>query len=714
MLYSEAVRRLEKLRHETIRRRDERLSRSGVTGAARDRLYPVPNYRPGSGLQQTVPSSGAGQPFHFKHTSISRGWSNTASSMYGETTAARHQDYIDRPSAQEREPVSGLPLSFGTIGDGPVDRRNFWRAVEQVERSNGRVQSRLIFVLPSELDGRGRQALVREFCEQAFGSRDLPYWAAFHLPARSSKNASEQNYHCHAVYYDRRARRLDTGEWDFAVTQIYRTSSGNKRVRRPHKQNKHPDTDKRGWIRELRHLFAAVVNKHLVRNGHQPMFDPRSYAEQGIEKTPTRHLSLAAMTLEKKGVDTKAGLANNIAELAFREIQVTSLTDARRKRLRSHREAIAAAPAQTPTDHLTARAATVVLDALDDLCESVFDNRSKLVSTSTANESVTGQVERRREWIVAELEKSIVSRAKRFSVPSFVDLLRDQRSLIDDALIDIEAFTFRAQRSEAFHAHEVTTLEQEFARRSDLLIALRPELASPDQRATTIETPRDHQRREFLAASILRTSASMRPENRRADAQDGSPNIADAVEAEEQSPTTVPRARQDCRGEPLLLPRDMPNDRFREAVEDVLAADAAELCERSKATRRTSGDRRSRSEIAAVAAGLELHRLALTLHDDEDDEVEREFGPAGLRSMTRQQLSVYLEERMRKQFNPLDPSHRPSISIAPKQNEKIIFGRVADRTHGDRREQGTDKAADMPPPTREDTSRRGLTRHRSS
>lgn len=336
-----------------------------------------------------------------------------------------------------------------------------------MERSNGRVQSRLIFVLPSELDGRGRQALVREFCELALGSRDLPYWAAFHLPARSSKNASEQNYHCHAVYYDRRARRLDTGEWDFAVTDIYRTRSGNKRVRRLHKQNKHPDTDKRGWIRSLRRLFAAVANKHLERNGHQPKFDPRSYAEQGIDKTPTRHLSLAAMTLEKKGVDTKGGLANDIAEIEFREIQVTSLTDARRKRLLSYREAVETAPLQTPTEQLTARAATVVLDELDDLCESVFDNRSKLVSTSTARESVTGQIERRREWVDAELEKSILSQAKRFSVPGFVDLLRDERSLIDDALIDIEAFTFRAQRSEAFHAQEVTTLEQEFARQSD-------------------------------------------------------------------------------------------------------------------------------------------------------------------------------------------------------------------------------------------------------
>jgi hypothetical protein len=307
MLYSEAIRRLEQLRRETIRVRGERLRRSALKGESRARVYPVPNYREGSGVRPTFPSAADQHPFHFKHSSVSRGRSNTAKSIYGETTADRHQDYIDRPSAQERDPETGLPLAFGTIGEGRTARRNFWREVEEVERANGRVQCRLIFNLPGELDGAGRQALVRDFCEEAFAARNLPYWVAFHVPAGSDQEKAEDNHHCHAVYYERQARRLESGEWDFAVAETYRTGSGNKRVRRPLKQNKHPDTNDRSWIGNLRHLFAAVANHHLRLHGHEPKYDARSYKARGLNKKPSRHLSLHTMAVEKRGVDTMGG-----------------------------------------------------------------------------------------------------------------------------------------------------------------------------------------------------------------------------------------------------------------------------------------------------------------------------------------------------------------------------------------------------------------------
>ena len=730
MLYSDALRRLERLRADTIRARGDRLRRSSLKGESRARIYPVPNYRQGSGLRQTIPAGAERHSFHFKHSSVSRGGSNTAKSIFGETTAARHQDYIDRPSAQERDPATGLPLSFGTIGEGRTARKEFWRAVEQAERFNGRVQSRLIFDLPAELDGPARQALVRDFCESAFASRNLPYWVAFHTPARTALNSAEKNFHCHAVYYERQAQRLDTGQWDFAVEEVYRTSSGNKRSRRPFRQNKHPDTDKRSWVGGLRQLFAAVANHHLQLHGHEQKYDPRSYKARGIEKTPSRHLSLHTMAVEKKGVDTKGGLTNSLIEIRHRTIQITSLRESRQRRLSSYRRMIEDAPQSSDLDQLTCRAGLVLLDQLDELGDSIDDNRRKHVATGVGEESVSGQVHRRQTWLDSELEKSFSSRAKRFRIPGYVDLVRDEIDLIKTALIDLEPFLWEAGRNKDFHGQKVEELENTFVEKEDVLFVLRPELAPAENRAGIGGSPPSRERREYLAQFILAPSSYEQLVAARIQAPSVSRREASAVQSRDCSDTpsaplpthtgfvepihggSTPRVDRPTGS--LLLPPNMDERVFARELEDVLSADAAELEARVAATRKASREARSPGEMRDAVAGLELLRLALTTHDEDDDEVERRFGPRGLRGMTRSGLSKHIEIRTterigpRRGIAPIDPScPRP-------QGNRIIINQLEDRAPDDGTVQGMSDEQTRPSRTIDGPVRKGPTRRRSS
>ena len=263
-------------------------------------------------VRSTRPRSALGVTFHFKHSFVSK---TNAVSKGGrsETSAPAHQQYIERRGAAEHDAEGAI--SFGTLGESKAERAEFWREVEFYEGRKARVQCRVIAELPCEMTAEQRRALVSDFCQQAFGERGLPYWCTVHAP--DAKN-DKRNYHAHIVYSDRPARRLDDGTWDFAHVVEGRYKNGTKRRHRPFKQNKDPDTQRRGWVRELRDQFATISNAHLEANSVDKRYDPRSYRESGVPKLPTRHLGTLAAHAEAKGLDTKKGDDNARREIAFR------------------------------------------------------------------------------------------------------------------------------------------------------------------------------------------------------------------------------------------------------------------------------------------------------------------------------------------------------------------------------------------------------------
>ena len=283
---------------------------------------------------------------------------------------ASKQRYIERDNAVEARD-NGHPISVGNItdqggsdGGGLQFRENFWHAVVDRERADGRVQSTVIAELPYEpvVGPEGRARIVEDFGGE-IEKLGLKWHAVVHEP---DEHGDRRNYHMHLLYHERGAQWDSEGkEWVF------------DRV-------KNPVTRKRGFIRDLRAKYAAVVNKELKRQNLVRRLDPRTYEEMGIDKRPTRHLGSSAHALERRGVVTTIGQWNYASEFMYRAgdalralRQTTNKETAVINRIRPVFEESTGA-----LSPLVRTAADHVADAVHDLAETgeaLRDARSALV-----------------------------------------------------------------------------------------------------------------------------------------------------------------------------------------------------------------------------------------------------------------------------------------------------------------------------------------------
>ncbi|MEK9212741.1 MobA/MobL family protein, partial [Sphingomonas sp. 2378] len=113
------------------------------------------------------------------------------------------------------------------------------------------------------------------------------YYIALHAPTAAN---DERNWHFHLLYYDRPCERID-GQWDFAIVEEKRTASRNRRRSYPHRQKKCAEVRHKDWPMYMRRHFADAVNAELEAIGAPRRYDPRSYADMGIDAEPQEHLA---------------------------------------------------------------------------------------------------------------------------------------------------------------------------------------------------------------------------------------------------------------------------------------------------------------------------------------------------------------------------------------------------------------------------------------
>lgn len=212
-------------------------------------------------------------------------------------SAANRQRYIERLSAIEHD-HTGWPVKYGNIGATTRQRASFWAAAEKRERRDGRVQSRIIAELPfeEEIGTLGREKILFGLGME-FEQLGLIWHGVVHKP---DEHSDPRNFHLHLLYHDRPARWSREGRaWIFSP-------------------RKHPAPRRRDFIKKLRHRYAELVNEEFKRAGLARRFDPRTFEEMGIAKTPTRHLGVRAAALERRGRGTSAGRHNYGVEWHWR------------------------------------------------------------------------------------------------------------------------------------------------------------------------------------------------------------------------------------------------------------------------------------------------------------------------------------------------------------------------------------------------------------
>ena len=311
-------------------------SYAGSKGISRTPNFTAPSF------SSSRPSSDRGVSFHFAHKKISK-TKDFSPNAKSNTASASHQKYIERLSATERSSdeinkaldsrqtspdknllhpgfqypervIDPRRISFGTTGNTPEKRQSFWTTVENAERRNARVQSRLIIELPHELDPLSRSQIARDFCELTFEQHAFPYWAVIHAP--TEKN-DQRNYHMHIAYLDRPCGISSSDQWDFSIVELKKYSCSKKRLARPYRNNKLQISDDINWIKTMRQNFADIANNYLSLAGEIKRYDPRPYSESGIKKQPTEHRDIKTSYLETQGVDTFEGERNAKKEIRW-------------------------------------------------------------------------------------------------------------------------------------------------------------------------------------------------------------------------------------------------------------------------------------------------------------------------------------------------------------------------------------------------------------
>ena len=159
----------------------------------------------------------------------------------------------------------------------------FWDAADRNERVNGAAYREQVIAIPNELARDQQIALAHELARRLVGFK--PYVLAIHAPIAAL--GEQPNVHVHIVYTDRvpdGIERAPGGEFrrfnraDPALGGWRKDSGGKTRMQT------------RDQVIGWRKTSADTQNEFLEANGHSARVDYRSLEQQGIARTPERHL----------------------------------------------------------------------------------------------------------------------------------------------------------------------------------------------------------------------------------------------------------------------------------------------------------------------------------------------------------------------------------------------------------------------------------------
>ena len=243
--------------------------------------------------------------FHLNTSTISRksGRTSTAAAayrcggiLYDERTDKTH-DY-----SKKKGVVFSECFIFENGQKVLLDRERVWNTAEQTEkRVDARTAREIIINLPYELDEINRTELVQEFTEHIAKTYNVAIDFAIHEP---SKDGDQRNHHAHILMTTRTAT---LGENNSLVlgekTNLELSNTKLGKLGLPKTQDQ---------ITDLREKWATMANDYLEFSHIDERIDHRSYAEQGIDKLPTKKLGNKTVKAERQGIQTIKGDYNRL------------------------------------------------------------------------------------------------------------------------------------------------------------------------------------------------------------------------------------------------------------------------------------------------------------------------------------------------------------------------------------------------------------------
>ena len=261
-------------------------------------------------LKAKTPKTTTGQNnkmaiFHLNTSTISRksGRTSTAAAayrcggiLYDERTD-KTQDYTKKQGV-----VFSECFLFENGEKINLDRQRVWNTAEKVEkRVDARTAREIIINLPYELDEINRTELVQEFTEHIAKTYNVAIDFAIHEP---SKDGDQRNHHAHILMTTRQAtlgenNSLILGE----KTNLELSNTKLGKLGLPKTQDQ---------ITAIRERWSTMANDYLEFSHIDERIDHRSYADQGIDKLPTKKLGNKTVKAERQGIQTIKGDYNRL------------------------------------------------------------------------------------------------------------------------------------------------------------------------------------------------------------------------------------------------------------------------------------------------------------------------------------------------------------------------------------------------------------------
>lgn len=177
------------------------------------------------------------------------------------------------------------------------DRQKLWNEVEKKDRkANSRYAKEFNVALPVELTNEEQKALITKFVQETFVDKGMVADVAIHRD-------HEENPHAHVMLTNRPFN--PDGSWGLKSKTQYVLDENGKQLLTKNGNPKQRkiwlvDWDKPGKVEEWRHAWAEEVNSLFQAKGMPERISEKSYEEQGIEKTPTKHEGHNSQTKERK------------------------------------------------------------------------------------------------------------------------------------------------------------------------------------------------------------------------------------------------------------------------------------------------------------------------------------------------------------------------------------------------------------------------------
>lgn len=204
-------------------------------------------------------------------------------------TALEHGKYINRDGKKYSNREDLVATGFGNMPSwAQNDPSTFWKAGDMHERTNGAVYREHEVALPSELTLEQQKELVAELVPALIGNK--PYQYAIHAPVAALGNGTDTNTHVHLMFSDREDDGIDR-----APEQTFRRYNAKHPERGGRKKDSGGQNrlELRDRMIAMRKACADLQNTALAKHGHIARVDHRSLKDQGINRSPERHLGQA-------------------------------------------------------------------------------------------------------------------------------------------------------------------------------------------------------------------------------------------------------------------------------------------------------------------------------------------------------------------------------------------------------------------------------------